>query len=127
MQFRAQVYCSIGLLGLQRRGCPRAIASIGLGLYVLLYFHELNRSDVECSSLILLFLALIASKRALEIIFLISSLWVSHAPTRSRVDLIEVRLWAAHKVYHAIFGNFDPLPLSHFVTQPGTPKGRHTS
>src|SRR6218665_4063093 len=55
MEFRAQVYCSIGLLGLQRRGCPRAIASIDLGLYVLLYFHELNRSDVECSSLILLF------------------------------------------------------------------------
>src|SRR6218665_866579 len=36
-------------------------------------------------------------------------------------------LGAVHKVRHAIFGQFSPLPLSHFVTHPGTPpKVRHT-
>src|SRR6218665_158229 len=37
---------------------------------------------------------------------------------------------AGHKVRHAIFGQFlpPPLPLSHFVTHPGTPpKVRRTS
>src|SRR6218665_204569 len=35
---------------------------------------------------------------------------------------------AVHKVRHAILANFYPLPLSHFVTHPGTPpKVRHTS
>ena len=29
---------------------------------------------------------------------------------------------AVYKVYHAIFGQFDPLPLPHFVTHPGTPQ-----
>src|SRR6218665_1387647 len=33
-----------------------------------------------------------------------------------------------HKVRHAIFDQFYPHPLSHFVTHPGTPrKVRHTS
>src|SRR6218665_2214679 len=27
-----------------------------------------------------------------------------------------------HKVRHAILANVDPLPLSHFVTHPGTPQ-----
>src|SRR6218665_1999963 len=32
-------------------------------------------------------------------------------------------LGAVHKVRHAIFGQFlPPLPLSHFVTHPGTPR-----
>src|SRR6218665_175019 len=31
-------------------------------------------------------------------------------------------LGAVHKVCYAIFANFYPLPLSHFVTHPGTPQ-----
>src|SRR6218665_802187 len=42
---------------------------------------------------------------------------------------IPYQFGAVHKVRHAIFGQFYPLPLSHFVTHPGTtpPKVRHTS
>ena len=37
-------------------------------------------------------------------------------------------LGSVHKVRHAIFANFYPLPLSHFVAHPGDPpKVRHTS
>src|SRR6218665_1037289 len=49
------------------------------------------------------------------------------------IDIISMvmpayRLRGLHKVRHAILVNFDPLPLSHFVTHPGTPpKVRHTS
>ena len=43
-----------------------------------------------------------------------------------------------YKIYYILYGpsiknvtlflaNFDPVPLSHFVTHPGTPKVRHTS
>src|SRR6218665_3946582 len=46
--------------------------------------------------------------------------------TNTRIA-IEHILGAVHKVRHAILANFYPLPLSHFVTHPGTPKVRHTS
>src|SRR6218665_3424778 len=34
----------------------------------------------------------------------------------------ERKIGAVHKVRHAIFGQFLPPPLSHFVTHPGTPR-----
>ena len=45
------------------------------------------------------------------------------AARRSRTEISDVQIsGAVHKVRHAIFGQFSPSLLSHFVTHPGTPR-----
>src|SRR6218665_125150 len=57
--------------------------------------------------------------------------WIlfQHSSSRKSSTIYSHSSGAVHKVRHAIFGQFfPPLPLSHFVTHPGTPpKVRHTS
>ena len=47
--------------------------------------------------------------------------WVGFGPSFVPAPTVEI-LGAVHKVRHAIFGQFRPPPLSHFVTHPGTPQ-----